>query len=487
MFILIIIYAITLRIIPILHGRFPFQYDNAKDSLIMLQMFRDHDPSLVGPITSIDGFFNGPAWYYLGLPLNILGKFDPFMSILTIVIFGAFSTWFAFKTFGKITSVVYATSVGIIASQQTAWSPYMTAFLTLPILWIVEKINPGKVVQTKYLVFLTICTLLLFHTQIAFGVIFLPLIIVAVLRKKPTISARQILIVCMVGLIFLSPWILFELEHNFSQTKAVASFARTFNNASKAISSNKQGFNRVTEIGFAIISSGVKSTTPYHSSVLAIYVFISIFFYLISNQSLRKNTTALFFLFGTFIGYLYLPFKPYYLVGLTPIWIVLFSRSIQRFSKSIRYILVFFIIITSCFQLWQAIQNSIVVEQNTSIFFKPKLAAIEQAYRYANGKRFASYHYVPEVYDYTYQHIYLMLALQGKTLPIKFSYDPEEVAYMPWKPQLHNSEIPEITILIVENDTNQALFQRWWEKRTKNMVIVESKKINEMITVYALK
>ncbi|KXK10407.1 MAG: hypothetical protein UZ22_OP11002000799 [Microgenomates bacterium OLB23] len=73
--------ALIFRWYPIHGGLFTFEYDMAKDSLIMLKMYQHQDPSLVGPTTSIPGLFYGPAWYYIALIPNILLGFDPFAGV----------------------------------------------------------------------------------------------------------------------------------------------------------------------------------------------------------------------------------------------------------------------------------------------------------------------------------------------------------------------------------------------------------------------
>ena len=65
-------FFIILRLYPIWGNNFPFAYDNAKDSLALLQMFIFKKPMLLGAVTSLDGLWQGPFWYYILFPLNLL-------------------------------------------------------------------------------------------------------------------------------------------------------------------------------------------------------------------------------------------------------------------------------------------------------------------------------------------------------------------------------------------------------------------------------
>src|SRR5260221_497639 len=160
---LLVLFALLLRIVPILHNNFPFAYDNAKDSLAMMDMWQTHRPVLLGATTSIDGLFQGPAWYYLALPLNVLMHFHPFASVLTVIILGMMSIMLLYKVLGKWEAFLFTISAGIISTQQTAWVPYLTVFPA--ILALIALLRLKKKVSSASVVLLFLSASLMFHTE----------------------------------------------------------------------------------------------------------------------------------------------------------------------------------------------------------------------------------------------------------------------------------------------------------------------------------
>ena len=133
--------TISLRLIPVLNNNFSFMYDNAKDSLIIMEMGTKFKPSLVGAVTSIPGVFNGPGYYYLALPFNILLGYHPFANVLLIILLSVISVVVAYKYLNWLTALLYSTSISLIGAQQSAWSPYMTTFITLPVVVLLLKMK----------------------------------------------------------------------------------------------------------------------------------------------------------------------------------------------------------------------------------------------------------------------------------------------------------------------------------------------------------
>ncbi|KKU87679.1 MAG: hypothetical protein UY17_C0011G0001, partial [Candidatus Beckwithbacteria bacterium GW2011_GWC2_47_9] len=69
-------------------------------------------------------------------------------------------------------------------------------------------------------------------------------------------------------------------------------------------------------------------------------------------------------------------------------------------------------------------------------FLPAKLTAINYIYNQSGGQPFASYHYLPEIYDYAYQYLYIWQAFRGRPLPVEFSYQPNAPAYINEKADL---------------------------------------------------
>ena len=63
-------------------------------------------------------------------------------------------------------------------------------------------------------------------------------------------------------------------------------------------------------------------------------------------------------------------------------------------------------------------------------FLPIKVKALEKIDELSEKKSYSSYHYVPDIYDYSYQYLYFQKAFKGKKLPYEFSYQPGETKYI---------------------------------------------------------
>ncbi|HKY73988.1 MAG TPA: hypothetical protein VJ246_01595, partial [Patescibacteria group bacterium] len=117
-----------------------------------------------------------------------------------------------------------------------------------------------------------------------------------------------------------------------------------------------------------------------------------------------------------------------------------------------------------------------------------KLRVVQFVREKANGKPFSSYHYVPDIYDYSYQYLYLWDAWNGRPLPQEFSYKPGETAYIPEKVEIlqvlpTSSAKPEKIFFIVEKPGNKDFLAAWWGQQRYG-TIVGTQEISPDITVY---
>src|SRR3989338_6648522 len=72
----IIVLGIFLRFYQ-LETRTNFTADGGRDYAVVRQMIQTRKPTLLGPKASVGEFFFGPLYYYLLIPVLIVGNFDP--------------------------------------------------------------------------------------------------------------------------------------------------------------------------------------------------------------------------------------------------------------------------------------------------------------------------------------------------------------------------------------------------------------------------
>ncbi len=481
--------TISLRLIPILPNNFPFMFDHAKDSLIIMQMGTQFKPSLIGAVTSIPGVYYGPAWYYLALPLNILMNYHPLASVLTVILLSAATVVLAYKYLGKIAAVWLATSFGLIGTQTSAWSPYLTPLVTLPILIILLQLKRKKPIQLIKLLLLALLTSLSFHFQPAFGIVLTPLVMLILVLLKVKVSLKHAAIGIVVFLLPFTPHLVFELRHDFHQTKQVINFVQHYSEQAIVVQPNQKGLRRISEVGFYMVVTAGKAlstTVGGFSGIGMVAAIVAV--YAAIKKKLSPEEIIIFstFLIGTFVLYLILPIKEYYLVALIPIWVVLFSVVATRNTEMFSRVLITWFIVSGLGQMLQSRDYNRALTHTEAFVLQPKLDAINKVYELADNKPFVVYHFVPELYDYQYQHIYRWLGRQGYSSPVEYSYAPHESAYM--EQVVPNLEIPQGSadqiFLIVERPGYEWAFDEWWSRVTSGLEIKEKYPINDAITVY---
>lgn len=485
---LLILIGILLRIVPIWGNNFPFAYDNAKDSLSIMDMWVTKSPTLLGPVSSLEGLYQGPFWYYLALPLNVVMQFHPLANVLMVLGFTSLAIILMYKLWGKLAALLFVISSGIIATQQTAWTPYITMFPAMIALIPLKKVVEKKQLGTLDYALFVLSVGLMLHTEIAFAVVFAIILGVILVRQKLFPSWKQILISSLVLIACIVPHAAFEIKHEFMQTKSVIRFVTHFREESAKVSDAGNPIQKFVLVTTSISNSFTQAIVPGIFSLPDTLSIIITAVFLILVCRLKKQTAflriVLFPMITTaFLVYLILPSKPFYFVSLMPFWIISASILINQMKSNPRSLLVLALVIGALGSLVSNIGNYKSLTQTNFILLSSRMKAVDEAYSLANGQAFASYQYVPEVYDFTYQQIYQFTALnKDRDLPSEISYQPGVSAYNPWLKRTSSST--DIQVLIVEKDERPQFFPVWWESMTKDREILETKKINDLITVY---
>lgn len=124
-------------------------------------------------------------------------------------------------------------------------------------------------------------------------------------------------------------------------------------------------------------------------------------------------------------------------------------------------------------------------------FLPIKLEAIDEIRTKANGRPFSSYHYVPDIYDFSYQYLYLMQGFQNQKLPTEFSYKPGAPVYITQKSEIieklpesvKTTNQPEVIFYIVEQPENPDFLDSWWQEQNFGEII-STQKLSPTVTLY---
>ena len=204
-----------------------YGFDQERDYNTVKAIVVDHKFTLIGPrVVSSAGFFLGPFYYYLQVPFFILFRGDP--------LYGAYFT-------AAINFITYLL-IYFVLSRLT--SSRLTAF-TAALLWLTTANRTGWNVSFVPLFFLLFVyfhkrPLLLtfifflslnFHPQM----IFLGPLWLYVLTKHK-LSLGQIILLASAALLPFLPLVVFDLRHDFINTRAALAFLSASGSANPAVS-----------------------------------------------------------------------------------------------------------------------------------------------------------------------------------------------------------------------------------------------------------
>lgn len=221
-----------------LHGDIIFHTDIARDFLLLEDVVKYKPITLIGPRSGgIPGVFHGPAWTYLNLPAFIIGAGNPavvgwFWVVLFVL--SCYAVYFVGKkVFSPEVGYIGAalTGVGLAFSVSSFFNP-VGAVILAPLFiytfyqyWLSQK--------NKYLLWTVLVLGLMIQFQMAFAVpilvLFIPLVLFLIIKNRKFVHILSLLII----LIPLSTFILFDLKHQFLQTKSVMNYITGKENTGK--------------------------------------------------------------------------------------------------------------------------------------------------------------------------------------------------------------------------------------------------------------
>ena len=103
--------------------------------------------TLLGPTSSVGGFFLGPVYYYFMAPFLWLFNYNPVGPAVMVGLFGVATVWLVYKTgkeffnasVGLVAAFLYSISPVVIAYSRSSWNPNLMPFFTLLALYVLYK------------------------------------------------------------------------------------------------------------------------------------------------------------------------------------------------------------------------------------------------------------------------------------------------------------------------------------------------------------
>jgi len=350
---------------------FSFAHDQDLYSWIAKDILINHHQRLIGQITSVDGVFIGSAYYYLIAIFYWIFNLNPLSAVIPTVAGGMITIgsiyWVFTRHFGKnigfIGAFIYSVSFGIAAFDRWSVPTQPTMLWSVwYLLVILEAIRGNKKIIYLYAVLLG----LLWQIHIAL----LPVAIIPLLAygfKK--IELKKILIAGVILMLTASPFFLFEIRHDFSQSRAM------FSGSQKEMGGptgkmkvvkvlNASGKEIQTRLMFGW--DEVKKTEYVWFGYLALFTFI---YY--KRREWRRHLLVLSL---WPISMLIIQFwsrrivSEYYFSNIIPIWILLMSMVLGEIKR--KYVLLVLAVSYGLLNLGWLLNKS---ELDHSYFFRNKM------------------------------------------------------------------------------------------------------------------
>lgn len=217
---LILLISIFFRTYQVVE-RLSFAHDSDLASWIIKDIVVNHHFRLIGQLTTAEGIFIGPLFYYLLIPFYLLSNMDPVGGIILITLLGGLTTFSYYFVFSKL----FNPKVGLIAAFFQAILIQLVNFdrwivpstpTNLWSIWFFYVVIMLLRYRQSVLIILGALTGLIWHIHIALAPALLAVIPAMGLNFKFP-KFKYMLGFLITFFVFSIPLILFEARHNFSQ------------------------------------------------------------------------------------------------------------------------------------------------------------------------------------------------------------------------------------------------------------------------------
>lgn len=229
LFILLVVVAAFFRFWQI-RDYVVFLGDEGRDMLVMRRMIQDTRPVFLGPTASVGGFYLGPIYYWMAAPFLALSLFDPVGPSIMVAIFGLATVILLYKflkeTVGFYPAILagflYATAPLIVRYSRSSWNPNPLPFFSLLMIYFVYLAIKRK----KSLFYLLSGACFGIAIQLHYlSIMLLPIMFLIVIINTKVKSLPKIIALCAAGaIITFSPFLIFEIKHDFPNFRTILEF-----------------------------------------------------------------------------------------------------------------------------------------------------------------------------------------------------------------------------------------------------------------------
>lgn len=207
-----------------------FLGDEGRDMIIMRNMILSKNLTFLGPTASVGGFYLGPIYYWMATPFLFLFGFDPVGPSVMVALFGVATVFLMFRFLKDalgiypafLATFLYTIAPLIVRYSRSSWNPNPLPFFSLLMLYAIYK----ALLKNKYLYFVLAGACFGVAIQLHYIAALLAPIafFITVINTHPK-NLPKIIILSIAGfLITFSPFLLFEIRHNFPNFRTILEF-----------------------------------------------------------------------------------------------------------------------------------------------------------------------------------------------------------------------------------------------------------------------
>lgn len=227
--ILILILAAYLRIYKI-ENYLTFLGDEGRDVLVVKRMIVDHKFTLLGPTASVGGFFLGPIYYYFMAPFLWAWNLSPVGPAVMVAVFGVATVYLVYlvglRFFGTVAGLaaasLYAVSPLVIAYSRSSWNPNVVPFFATLLVYLLWLLVQHKRRWTALYIGIVLGIGIQLHYLFLFLFVLVGVWYCGMHKALPI--KRTIGLTVAGVLLGASPFIAFELRHDFANTRTIIKF-----------------------------------------------------------------------------------------------------------------------------------------------------------------------------------------------------------------------------------------------------------------------
>ena len=214
-----------------------FLGDEGRDVLVAYNILHGH-LTLLGPTSSVGGFFLGPIYYYFMAPFLWLFNYNPVGPAVMVALFGIATVWLIYivgKDFfnakvGLMAALIYAISPLVIVYSRSSWNPNPMPFFSLLILYSLYKALKRSSLKLFFAVGILFgIAMQLHYLSIFLGMVILIYTFLSLIYKQKNFGIvkklfEDYLLIFLGFVIGWSPFLAFEVRHGFPDFRNIFNF-----------------------------------------------------------------------------------------------------------------------------------------------------------------------------------------------------------------------------------------------------------------------